>query len=186
MNTLATVPRTVRIPADFLAALHRALSQDQSPVAAATLLRHVGYEAGGGVFDSFEDWLAGRELPETVRSLPIERFWSAFSDFFEELGWGTVRHTQLHPGVAALDCEDWLEADSQTGVACPGCHLSTGLFADVLRRLAGEDLAVIEVECRSRGDAQCRFLVGSPATLETVYAVLVEGASYRDALERLA
>ena len=185
MNTLASAPHTVRIPPGFFGAFHRALAQERSAVEAASLLRQVGYETGGVVFDSFSAWLAGREGVDALHMLPAEQFWSVFSEFFEEFGWGKVRHTQLHPGVAALDCDEWLEAEAQSEAAQPGCHLSTGLFADLLRRLAGEDLAVIEVECRSRGDAQCRFLIGSPATLEAVYHELVQGTSYRDALERL-
>ena len=40
----------------------------------------------------------------------------------------------------------------------------------------------MEVECRSRGDARCRFLAGSPETLSMLYERMAQGASYADAL----
>jgi hypothetical protein len=39
----------------------------------------------------------------------------------------------------------------------------------------------MEVECRSRGDDMCRFLVGSPEMLAAVYEKMSEGLSYLEA-----
>ena len=39
--------------------------------------------------------------------------------------------------------------------------------------LLGAPLAVLEVECRSSGSEQCRFLAGSAETLATTYAALL-------------
>ena len=36
----------------------------------------------------------------------------------------------------------------------------------------------MEVECRSRGDARCRFLAGAPETLSTLYDRMAQGSSY--------
>jgi len=43
-------------------------------------------------------------------------------------------------------------------------------------------VAVMEVECRSRGDARCRFLAGSPETLSTLYDRMAQGTGYAEAL----
>jgi len=43
-------------------------------------------------------------------------------------------------------------------------------------------VAVMEVECRSRGDARCRFLAGSPDTLSALYDRMAQGSSYSEAL----
>jgi hypothetical protein len=40
----------------------------------------------------------------------------------------------------------------------------------------------MEVECRSRGDARCRFLAGAPETLSTLYERMAQGSSYAGAL----
>jgi predicted hydrocarbon binding protein len=62
------------------------------------------------------------------------------------------------------------------------CFFSAGMLADFLGRLSGEAAAVMEVECRSRGDARCRFLSAMPETLQRVYEGMTEGRSYEDAL----
>ena len=56
------------------------------------------------------------------------------------------------------------------------------MLADVLGRLAGEPTAVMEVECRSRGDVRCRFLAGSPETLGSLYERMAQGSTYGEAL----
>ncbi len=40
----------------------------------------------------------------------------------------------------------------------------------------------MEVECRSRGEARCRFLAGSPETLSIVYDRMAQGSGYLEAL----
>ena len=47
---------------------------------------------------------------------------------------------------------------------------------------AGDAVAVMEVECRSRGDGRCRFLAGSPDTMATLYDRMAQGMGYTDAL----
>jgi hypothetical protein len=64
----------------------------------------------------------------------------------------------------------------------PSCHLTCGLLADFFGRLSEGLVAVMEVECRSRGDARCRFLAGAPETLSTLYERMAQGASYTGAL----
>jgi len=52
----------------------------------------------------------------------------------------------------------------------------------MLGRLAGEYVAVMEIECRSRGDERCRFLAGSAETLQAVYEGVSDGRDYRNVL----
>jgi hypothetical protein len=40
----------------------------------------------------------------------------------------------------------------------------------------------MEVECRCRGDARCRFLSATPEVLEKVYSEMTAGRSYEEAL----
>jgi hypothetical protein len=85
--------------------------------------------------------------------------------------------TPLSDAVVALDSSDWAEASTQ-GSQYPSCHVSSGLLADFFGRIAGQTVAVMEVECRTRGDSSCRFLMGSPDTLATVYERMAEGVPY--------
>lgn len=184
MSATAAGTQLLTLPAGFLPAFRRALEQGRDPLEAAVLLRQVGYETGESFHAALEEWLS-REGGDVPGGLPPEEFWSAFGRFWESLGWGTVRHVQLHPGIAALDCEGWVEADSAGATGQPVCHVTTGVLADLLGRLAGSGVAVMEVECRSAGDQRCRFLFGGEAALGEVYRGMTEGLPYPDALSRL-
>ncbi len=57
------------------------------------------------------------------------------------------------------------------------------MLASFLTALAdGSPIAVMEIECRGQGDAQCRFLTGSPETLGSVYEAVSRGEDYRAVL----
>jgi hypothetical protein len=182
MTATAIEAKFVQVPAGLLPSLRRALSQGRQPVEAVTLLRQVGYETGAAVHQAVLD-RAGRAAPGVPASaMSPDAFWSAASDFFAELGWGRLSFAPLHPGVGALDLVDWIEAVPDGGAVPPGCHLSTGMFADVLGRLAGGDVAVMEVPARA---GACRLLFGSQETLGMVYQGMVQGQSADDAIARL-
>jgi hypothetical protein len=82
--------------------------------------------------------------------------------------------------VATIDSSDWAEGDPTFPLEFPGCYYSTGVFADFFGRLAGEPLAVMEVECRSMGAERCRFLVGSEETMQRVYDEMGRGVAYTE------
>ena len=106
----------------------------------------------------------------------------ALAEFFAELGWGELTAQALGPAVLALDSTEWAEALDEGRGEFPSCHLTCGLLADFFGRLSDGLVAVMEVECRSRGDARCRFLAGAPETLSAVYDRMAQGSSYTDAL----
>ncbi|MBA2244696.1 MAG: hypothetical protein H0W11_07045 [Gemmatimonadetes bacterium] len=176
--------RSLRLPPGSLRALHQALARGHDPVESATLLREIGYEMGDVFYDALEEALA-QAPEESLRSLPPERFWSGCSAFFEQHGWGGLRWAKLHPAVAALDSPDWIESEERREPH-PACHLTTGLLAKLLSRAAGGDIAVLEVECRARGDQRCRFLFGGPEALDLLYREIRAGTSYTAALAQLA
>jgi hypothetical protein len=92
----------------------------------------------------------------------------------------------VHPGVGALEATDWAEADPSNGEARPNCVFTTGLLANLLGRAAGAEIAVMEVECRSRGDLSCRFLFGGEPALRKLHETIAAGASPEHALDQLA
>ena len=96
----------------------------------------------------------------------------------KSLGWGTVEVTPTGPSAFAVDSLNWAEAQEGAGLQYPGCYFTAGLLADFVSRIAAAPLAVMEVECRSRGDARCRWLVGAPDTLTALYERMAEGADY--------
>ena len=173
------------LPVDALGALHRALADGRTPAEAAEAARRLGFDTGAGFHRALQEWLSTATGSDDPSALDADAFWDRLSEFFESSGWGRLEFERLHPGVAALSSERWAESEAAGSGEYPACHLTTGLLADLLGRASGAELAVLEVECRCKGDARCRFLVGGWDALERVYAGLSEGKGYAETLQRL-
>ncbi len=168
------------ITRDALAALRGALFRDLGGEAAAGYLQEAGYAGGGALFATFNAWTAQQGYG-TADSIAAADFPQLASQFFGALGWGSISVTTLSEAVAALDSEDWGEAEPDAAMEFPGCHLTTGMFADFFGRLAGTPMAVMEVECRSMGSSHCRFLLGNAESLHHVFEEMSRGVAYTDA-----
>ena len=142
-----------------LATLRAALLRDGGP-AAAVYLQEAGYAGGDALWEAFRRWLSTRS-EIIAEDLDVSTFEQRASEFFRDAGWGTLAIGTIHDAVATLDSSDWGEADPESKLDQPACHLTTGMFADLFGRLAGAPVAVLEVECRSTGASRCRFLVGN-------------------------
>jgi len=171
------------ITRDTLTALRSALMRDTGS-AAAGYLQEAGYAGGQALFDAFRGWLAtrGKGTPE---SLSVAAFQREATDFFRNAGWGSLELGTIDDAVATLDSADWGEADPTSGAELPTCHVSSGMFADFFGRLADAPLAVMEVECRSRGDQRCRFLLGSTEVMQRIYEGMASGEEYEAAAKAL-
>ena len=144
---------------------------------AAMHLQNAGFAGGATLFDAFSHWLMARGYgaPEAQ---PAAAFGQRATQFFGELGWGSLDLGTVGESVATVDSTDWAEADPGSALEFPGCYLTTGLFADFFGRLAGSPLAVMEVECRSMGAPRCRFLVASAEVMQHVYDAMGNGQAY--------
>ncbi|HEU5261022.1 MAG TPA: V4R domain-containing protein [Gemmatimonadales bacterium] len=160
--------------------LRQSLLRD-APDIAVTILQDTGFAAGEGMYQAFCAWLpvqAGVARPE---ELAAARMSEVLSAFFRFAGWGTVTVAPLGAAALAVDTRDWAEAEPGSAQV-PMCFFSTGMLADFLGRLSGEPVAVLEVECRSKSDARCRFLSAAPETLNRVYEQMAQGQSYEAVL----
>jgi len=166
----------VGVTRQSLVSLCSTLLREIGPDAAA-YLQNSGYTGGASLFEAFTRWLQarGHGTPET---LPALRFATRATEFFRELGWGSLDLGAVGEAVATVDSWDWAEADPAMGLQFPGCHLTTGLFADFFGRLAGTPLAVMEVQCRSMGAEHCRFLLASAEVMQHVYDAMGSGMTY--------
>jgi predicted hydrocarbon binding protein len=176
-STLVAVSRAA------LSSLRTSLLRDAGPAAAA-YFQEAGYAGGAAVYEAFRTWLLERGLG-SPDALGVEEFAAHASEYFRDLGWGSIRLGALRDTVATLDSPDWGEVDPAGGLEQPGCHLSTGMFADFFGRIAATPLAVMEVECRSAGDSRCRFLLGSAEVMERLYEAMAEGKGYEAAVEAI-
>src|SRR5688500_683739 len=133
-----------------------------------------GYAAGEGQVRSSSE-------AHNPDNLAADLLADTLSQFFAGGGWGSVAISPVGTGALALDSSDWAEAQPGTAQT-PMCFFSAGMLADFMGRLSGETVAVMEVECRSRGDQRCRFLSATPDVLEKVYTEMTQGRSYEEAL----
>jgi len=162
----------------------RSVLERELPQQAAGLLREIGFAAGEACFEGFVASVAERYGVETPQALDARYLSEAVGAYLREEGWGTAALETRAPGLVALDSPDWIEAGSRSA-ATPSCHFSSGMLSDFFTRLGGYPAAVMEVECRSRGDARCRFLIGSPDVLTWIYEGMVAGTAYTQLADQL-
>lgn len=179
--TIATPANCLVLSRQSIHQLRNALERDAG-MQAASWLQEAGFAGGESLYGAYVEWLADRYGVAQPSSLDVRHLGQTLSEFFSELGWGAVRVSPFASAVLALDSGDWWEADPAAQAACPSCHLSTGLLAEFLTRVSSTPVGVMEVECRSRGDARCRFIAGAGETLQILYSRMADGQSYLAAL----
>ena len=160
--------------------LHTSLA-NHAPAQAVTILQEAGYAAGEAIYKAFATWLPEHTGVDSPGNLDADLLAETLSEFFTSGGWGTVAMTPVGTGALAVDSNDWAEAEPASAQS-PMCFFTAGMLADFLGRLSAETVAVMEVECRSRGDSRCRFLAGAPDTLSALYDRMAQGVGYADAL----
>ncbi len=160
--------------------LRTSLERD-SGIQTAAYFQEAGFASGEDLYNAFLSRVQDAYDLDRPGDLDTAFLGEALSTHFGELGWGSLHPTPLSAAVLALDSEDWAEATPGNGSQYPSCHITSGLLSDFLGRLAGEPVAVMEVECRTRGDNRCRFLIGAPESLASVYDSMSQGASYQEA-----
>ena len=171
----------LRLGRRVLHQLRSSLERDTG-LQASTYLQEAGFAGGEELYAEFREWLLATRGLEEPSELDAEYLSETLSEFFGDHGWGRLDASPLGDAVLALDSAEWAESVEMGGGEFPSCHLTCGMLADFFGRLSDGVVAVMEVECRSRGDARCRFLAGSPETLSTLYDRMAQGAGYAEAL----
>jgi len=181
MTTPALTNEIVAVGSGALHTLRRALSRDLGD-RAAVCLQEAGYAAGEQMYDSFLIWLPTHASVEDPADLDAAVLGEVLSAYFEELGWGQISIEQAGRAALSITSANWAEAAPDKDATLPSCYIASGLFADFMGRLSGTPVAVMEVECRTMQQPQCRFLVGAPEIMEAVYEALAAGSDYESAL----
>lgn len=174
----ASSPREVALPARGLTELRRSLREEVGPLASVQALHAAGYAAGEEYYRGFV-----RAASADVGTMGTERFWRHLRRYFRQKGWGELRHESPHPGVGLLRSGDWAEASADSE-SQPSCAFTSGVLSNFLTHAAGGAVAVLEVDCVSKGSDSCSFAFGSEATIQELYGHLLEGSSLSDALAR--
>jgi predicted hydrocarbon binding protein len=170
----------LRVGSGLLRRLHTVLDR-QFGDQAAPALQEAGFAAGEELYDAWAAWVGKRSGVADPGQLDATHLGKLLDAFYADLGWGHL-HVERLGAALAVDSDDWAEADPHAAAAGPSCHVTAGVLAGMLGRMAGEHVAVMEIECRSRGDGHCRFLAGAPETLQAVYDGVNAGRDYREVL----
>ncbi len=178
MDAPATTPREIAVPISVFGSLRNELEKEAGALPTIHALHHAGYEAGAAAAASFA-------VGGDVTNMEQSAFWARLSEFFSRRGWGTLHQSAEHAGIALLSSPDWAEASPDAGDSEASCCFSTGFLSGLLSELAGGPLAVLEVDCRARGDEQCRFAFGSEVAIHDLYGYLLDGTDLEGALAAL-
>jgi hypothetical protein len=180
MGTKGGTPREIAVPVSMFRSLRAELEKEAGTLPTVHALHHAGYAAGAAAAGSFTG--NGEGDPG---SLGEDAFWSRLSEFFGRRGWGKIQHERRHRAVGILASTDWAEAADSAGGPEASCHFSTGFLSGILSELAGGPVAVLEVECRMRGAAACRFAFGSEGAVHELYGRLLDDVDLDGALAAL-
>jgi hypothetical protein len=181
MPSLGAEAREVAVPISLFSLLRRELEEEAGALPTVRALHRAGYESG---------LLAVRPLHAEaggdVFAASQEAFWTHLRSYFFKRGWGTLDHHPVHDAVGMLTSRDWAEATvSDEPDPDATCCFSTGFLSGLLSQIAGGPVAVLEVECRTRGGASCDFAFGSEGAIHELYGRLVEGVDLDGALAAL-
>ena len=174
-------PSGLRLGRRVIHQLRASLERDTG-LQAAAYLQEAGFAGGEELYAAFAEWLSEKRGVDQPSELDVKFLGEVLGEFFSEQGWGRMDVQPLGAAVLALDSPEWAEALDERQAEFPSCHLTCGLLADFLGRISGDVVAVMEVECRSRGEARCRFLAGSPDNLSAVYDRMAQGSGYLEAI----
>lgn len=177
-------PATVQLGRKALTRFRTILDR-QGTGQTAAILREAGFAAGEGVYHALVEYATKHFHTTDPSGIDRRHLGELLSGFLLESGWGSCAIEPLAEGVIAVDAAEWAESEPGDSTY-PSCHISTGILADLLSRLGGVPLAVMEVECRSKGDLRCRFLVGGADTLNAIYELMTQGTGYSNAVASLS
>lgn len=180
MGRTVAPPREIAVPVSVFESLREELEKEAGTLQTVRALHHAGYDAGLAAALSVNQEAGGDSF-----QLNADGFWSTLSQFFSKRGWGTLRHRSVHPAVGILSSADWAEARPDRMRSDATCGFSAGFLSGMLSQLAGGPVAVLEVDCRTRGGHACEFAFGSETAIHDLYGRLLDGADLDRALQEL-
>jgi len=172
--------RMITLNEDFVIGLHRAL-EDETGAAAPAVLYTVGKWWGERFVKQHELELRQLyqneigELPLGIWEVVLRRVWALY-------GWGRIEMSFAlqDRGFVEVVVASPFYSDAVGQLGRTTDHLLAGAIASIVRHLAGRDLEACEVACKSKGDADCRFLVGLKSRVNIIEAWVKQGRSRDD------
>lgn len=143
-------------------------------------MHEAGFATGEALAEAWQQRIAERTGLAEPGALDVRWFGPLLAEVATEFGWGSLALSELGEEALVLASPDWAEALPDTSQH-PACHFTAGALAAFLSAQAGTAIAVLEVECRSSGAEQCRFVGGSPGMLAAAWDLMAAGGDWREA-----
>ena len=142
-------------------------------------LRAAGDAGGNALLEAFAQW-SKQTAMDDLADLPVDAFRQRAAEFLGVCGWGDVVVNSDSDALIEVSIGDCWETQREHSDQS-GCHLTTGLLHGFFAALAGYELGVMELECAGLGSGgSCRFVIGTPEMLDSIYAGLSAGASFEE------
>ena len=170
-------PREIAVPISVFASLRGELEKEAGTLPTVRALHSAGYQAGLTAAQDFHNEAGGNAF-----GMSQTGFWTHLQKYFAKRGWGTLSHVDAHSSVGMLTSSDWAEAVVDAADPDASCCFSTGFLSGLLSQLAGGPVAVLEVQCRTRGGSSCDFAFGSEGAIHDLYGQLLDGVDLDGAL----
>jgi uncharacterized protein len=177
--------RVLRASTLFIESLARSL-ESVPGVDAGRALYQIGFQFGQQEMDSFVPRVEREfDVPFDKMHLGVllETWWWPF----RAKGWGDWRCDlqQVSSGLIVVDVFDSIipAALGQTGKC--SCHLYAGMFAALFSRIAGRELACVELQCACAGAKHCQFLIAAPKRVDAASMWRARGADAATILKDL-
>ncbi len=180
MTSGDTSARGLTILGSTLHHIRRVLSDEVDAATVTRVLHDAGFSAGESAFDDLTASTGGN-----LEALDQERFWSEFEHFLGTQGWGEFSHERIHPGLGVVRAEHGGESDPAAEASEPSCGFTSGMISQIFTRVAGSNIGVQEVSCRSRGDDECAFVFGSEPAVHRLRDLLPQVGTLDAALDSL-
>lgn len=162
------------LPASSLRAIRAALLRDAGWDYVGWL-SELGWAGGAELAAAFDGWRSARGDARPAGDLDAGAFRRAIAEFLAAAGWGTCAFEALGDGLLSVSSPDGPDADPSAALPYPGCYATGGLLAGFCSAIGGVTLTALETECRSAGQARCRWVIGSPEAVQHVYDAIARG-----------
>jgi hypothetical protein len=169
--------RVITLPEELILGLHQSL-EDEAGSAAPVILYEVGKWWGRQFarhyvteLRSFYDVEPG-DLPISFYLQVLRKVWAVH-------GWGQLQLSfdLRDRGFIEAQVDRAMYSDVVGSLGRTSNHLTAGILASLVGDIAGRDLECVEIASTSRGDQECRFLVGIKARTEIVESWVKQGRS---------
>ena len=180
MSRSGGAPREIAVPISVFGSLRRELEEEAGALPTVRALHGAGYHAGLAAAVAVHHHAGGDAF-----AMSEDDFWSHLRSYFGNRGWGTLTHEGIHDMIGVLSSSDWAEVAEGAVDPDASCCFSTGFLSGLLSQLSGGPVAVLEIECRTRGGASCDFAFGSEGAIHELYGRLLEGVDLDGALAAL-